>query len=160
MGANMRNGKVLLALVLLGLPALGQEGRGAETLPVKPPAKTWAGPTPALEEEKVKPAPKLHEFLGKWSGQWDGFWNVQFTISRIEGDDEKVNVIYEWEERKGQPQNRRDLIGKIEGNVLAATGNRRLIDISLHAADPNSAQAYGHFKNPRRANLTREKAGE
>ena len=150
----MRYMKVVVGLVFLTAALWGLQSKANET-GLRLLSQT--GPTPALEEEKVKKSPRLEEFVGKWTGKWDGTFHVQFTISPVPGDAESLNVIYEWEEFPGHALNRRELTGKINGNVLAATGSRRLIDILLVAGEENGAQAYGHFAQPRRANLTREK---
>src|SRR5688500_6891217 len=45
--------------------------------------------------------------VGTWSGKWDGIYPVQFTISR-DPQDQQFHVIYQWEERLGQPMKRRE----------------------------------------------------
>lgn len=157
----MRNIKILLALVLLGFPVMGQEGRGdVQGTPVKLPLQVQPERILPLEGDLVKKLPGLEDFVGKWTGKWDNIFYVQFTISPIPGNNESLSVVYEWEERVGHELNRRVSSGKIEGNVLRAEGGSGPIDILLHAGDENRAQSYGHFINPRRANLTRQKAKE
>lgn len=103
--------------------------------------------------EVVKKQPKLEEFIGTWKGKWDGYFGVQFTISAIQDDKEKLNLIYEWEEKKGQPYQRSESKVKMEGNVLKAGA----IELSLMQASPNQAIATGKFAKPRAAILTKEK---
>jgi hypothetical protein len=115
-----------------------------------PPAKPSA---PDAKAGEAKPSAKPEDFTGKWKGKWDGTYGVQFTITPIADDKERVNVLYEWEEKLGQPYHSSTSKPKIVGNVLKLN----LIEITISAEDPNRAVAKGNFARPRTAILTKEK---
>jgi hypothetical protein len=100
-----------------------------------------------------KKAPKPEHFLGKWVGKWDGKWTVQFTVSR-DPESQELVVLYEWEERLGQPLGRDSFYAGFEDGKLLVGDS---IDITLSGNDPNKATANGHFQKPRVAELTRAK---
>lgn len=117
------------------------------------PGNTTQAPLTDPKADLVKKNPKPEDFVGKWKGKWGGIYGVQFTISTIPDDKEHLNMIYEWEERQGQPYERSVKKVKLTGNVLKSG----LIDITIMEADPNQAVAQGNFKKPRTAILTKEK---
>lgn len=109
------------------------------------------------QEEEFKANPKPKAFLGKWVGTWDNTWKVQFTITK-DGKGDEFAVLYEWEEKVGQPLNKGNMTGKIEKGslVMPATGSS-LIEIALFAKEANKAKAKGNFKKVRSAVLIRDK---
>ena len=110
------------------------------------------GSSPAQKtDEKIKQNPKPQEFLGKWVGKWDDTYSVQFTISLAENKKD-LSVVYEWEEVLGRPLRRSVGVGKIEGSLLKVGK----IDVSLSADDANRGEAFGHFRQPRTAQIQRE----
>ena len=106
-------------------------------------------PPPGAGAAKANPKPA--DFVGVWSGRWDGTWAVRFTVTPHPANAQQLSVVYEWEERAGQPMNRRERAGIIEGDALVIGS----IEIKLSANDPKHATAIGHFANPRKAALTR-----
>ncbi len=86
---------------------------------------------------------------GTWIGSWDGEWIVMFIVKRRA--DERYEVIYKWEEHKGQPYERNKLVGKGKRGALSFGG----IVLKLDKTQPDSATAKGRFKTPRSAVLVR-----
>lgn len=103
-------------------------------------------PVGAANEKK---APKPEQFLGKWVGKW----TVQFTVSR-DPESRELVVLYEWEERLGQPLGGDSFYAGFEDGKLLVGDS---IDITLSDKDPDKATANGHFRKPRVAELTRAK---
>ena len=99
--------------------------------------------------------PKPEQFLGRWSGAWDGKWKVQFTITQ-DPETKKLDALYEWEERKGQPLRSSKRPAKMDGNSLQIGVG---IHITLSDTDPNKAHVKGHFLNniKRSSDLERDK---
>jgi hypothetical protein len=87
-----------------------------------------------------------------WVGKWDGIWCVQFTVTE-NADSSDYSVLYEHEERPGQPLERAQLVGRLTGGVLSVGS---LIDITFE--DRDHAVAYGRFPTPRTARLVRQSA--
>lgn len=104
------------------------------------------------DEEPIKKDPKPKDFVGKWVGKWDDKWKVQFTVT-MEPDSGELLVLYEWEERLGQPLQSQRVRAKIVENALVLG----LTEITLPAKGKDKAKAVGKFRNTRTANLTREK---
>ena len=100
----------------------------------------------------MKDTPRAEDFFGKWAGKWDDTWSVQFTITQDPANGD-ISVLYEWEESVGQQMQMRTHAGKLAGNVLLV-GN--MIELSIFANDPDQGQAYGRFRKPRTAVLTRQ----
>ena len=106
---------------------------------------------PPPDANAVRENPSPADFAGKWRGRWDGTWTVQFTITH-DPKTQQLSVLYEWEERPGEPLNQRNFPATVQGNALVAG----MIEITLFANDPKRATATGHFRNPRTAALVRE----
>jgi hypothetical protein len=94
--------------------------------------------------------------MGRWIGKWDNVWCVQFTITQ-DRTTKNIAVLYEWEEKPGQPLQRTRARGQLAGDQLKI-GN--LIEMSISARSPDEAIAYGRFPTPRTAALTRSAARE
>ena len=112
-------------------------------------------PLPTPEHDETTPA---EDFLGVWEGAWDENWGVRFTVtpqdeSGKEGGDDKltaVEVVYEWEEHKGQPWQRREYVGRMEEGVLKFSG----IELYRDPDDADRCTAIGRFSHERSAALT------
>jgi hypothetical protein len=94
------------------------------------------------------------DYTGRWIGKWDNTWCVQFTITQDQAT-KNIDVLYEWEEKPGQPLQRAQIRGQLASGQLKI-GN--LIELSISARSPDEAIAYGRFPTPRTAALARNTA--
>jgi hypothetical protein len=120
------------------------------SLGIAPAPSAAADPT---DTDPVKTDPKPEDFGGRWVGKWDDRFKVEFSIIR-NTKAEGLIVLYEWEERPGQPLRSRLSGGVIDGNKLIA--GQQVLEITLSAKDPKKATAVGLFAKTRSANLTRQ----
>jgi len=123
----------LIALVLLAIVMSGCQPEG-------PP------PTPPGFQAN----PKAEDFLGEWNGSWENIWQVRFTVSQ-DSTTGAISVLYEWEERLGQPLSKQTLSAQILGGALTAN----LFYIWLPQSSGIKARAVGRFDEPRTANISR-----
>ena len=105
---------------------------------------------PPVSGESRRP----EDYIGRWIGKWDSIWCVQFTITQ-DRTTKNIAVLYEWEEKPGQPLQRAQLSGQLASNQLKIG---TLIEMSISARSPDEAIAYGRFPTPRTAALTRNTA--
>lgn len=92
------------------------------------------------------------DFNGTWVGKWDNAWCAQFTISSA-STTQSASVLYEWEEKRGQPLRTLRRIGVLKGERLQIADPT--VEIFL-SQTPDQAVAFGHFTVARSAVLKRE----
>jgi len=97
---------------------------------------------------------QLGDYLGNWTGKWGGQWAVRFTVTGNPASGE-VSVLYEWEEDVGQPMRRQRRRGTLTDQGALRVPD--LLEITLSDSDPAKATAVGHFKQPRTAELLRDR---
>lgn len=98
-----------------------------------------------------KYATNAEELFGVWHGYWNDVWSVTLTVSK-DPDTGGYSVLYEWEERVGQPLQSVRLPSEFRDGIIT----NDWLDLQLSGDAPNEAHARGKFgDNPRTAKLKR-----